>query len=144
MAAHPTQGTLLYWSTSTAVSTASSCLVGQVSDISGPSGQKSEIDVTNLNSAGKEYLMSLPDFGELSFNLFYDGTDVAQNALYADWVSTATPKRKFVIKVADTTQYVIGEGYVKNFQWSMTKDDAVKAACSIRISGACTLSTTAA
>jgi len=144
MAGITTQGIALFWSTSTAASTASSVLVGEVTNISGPSGSKAEIDVTSLQSAGKEYLMALPDFGDVSFDLNWTG-DVTQTTLYADWVSATSPKRKAVIKIAESTavtRFLIFDGYVKQFSWSMGKDDAVKASCAIRISGAATLSTT--
>src|SRR5512139_2328270 len=103
MAGLTTQGIAFFWSTSTAVSTASSNLIGEVTNISGPSGTKGEIDVTSLQSAGKEYLMALPDFGDITFDLNYTGSDATQNALYSDWVAATSPKRKGCIKLTDST-----------------------------------------
>ena len=145
MAGLTAQGCQLFWSTSTAVSTASSCLVGEVTDISGPSGSKGEIDVTGLGSSAKEYLLGLPDFGEISFNINYMAADVAQNNLFADYSLTVPVRRRGVIKLSDTAVHALMfKGYAKSFQWTMAKEDAIKAACSIRITGPATLTTTIA
>ncbi len=145
MAGITAQGVNFFWSTSTAVSTASSNLVGEVTDISGPTGNRGEIDVTSMNSAAKEYLMALPDFGDITFNINYIGSDVAQNAFYADFISTAAPKRKGCIKLTDTAVHaIIFEGYAKAFSWTMGQDQQIKASCGVRISGSATLTTTIA
>jgi hypothetical protein len=145
MAGINSQGVTFFWSTSTVVSTASSCLIGEVTNISGPSGARAEIDVTSMNSAAKEYLMALPDFGEVTFTVNYTGADAVQNAFYADFISTAIPKRKGCIKLTDTAVHaIIFEGYAKQFSWNMSPDAAITAQCGVRISGAATLTTTIA
>lgn len=145
MAGINSQGVQFFWSTSTAVSTASSCLIGEVTNISGPSGSRGEIDVTSMNSVAKEYLMTLPDFGDVTFTINYTGADAVQNTFYADFISTAAPKRKGCIKLTDTAAHaIIFEGYAKQFQFSMNAEQAITAQCGIRISGAATLTTTIA
>lgn len=145
MAAAPTQGIQLFWSTSTVLSTASSCLVGSISDIKGPSASKKEIDVTTMDSSAMEYLLGLPDFGDVTLDMIYEGADVAQNALYADSILATSPQRRCVIKLTDSASHAIMfKGYAKPFSWSMTKEDAIKLSGSIRVTGQATLTTTIA
>ena len=64
------QGTEFFWSTNTTVaSTSTSCMIGEITDFSGPGGQAAVIDVTNLNSTAKEKLVGLRDEGQLSLSL---------------------------------------------------------------------------
>jgi hypothetical protein len=145
MAGINSQGVQFFWSTSTTVSTATTCLIGEITNISGPSGSRSDIDVTSMNSVAKEYLMALPDFGDITFTINYTGADAVQNAFYADFISTPTPKRKGCIKLTDTAAHaIIFEGYAKQFQFSMNAEQAITAQCGVRISGAATLTTTIA
>jgi len=145
MAGINSQGVQFFWSTSTAVSTASSCLMGEIISLSGPSGSRGEIDVTSMNSAAKEYLMALPDFGDVTLTINYMGTDAVQNTFYADFISTAAPKRKGCIKLTDSASHaIIFEGYAKQYQFSMSPEQAITAQLGIRISGSATLTTTIA
>jgi hypothetical protein len=136
-----TQGTRVYWSTSTAVSTASSAVVGAVVDLSGPNSQGSEIDITTFDSTAKEFLMGLRDEGSISINLIRDTSNAGQTNLIADQASRA--RRKLVIDFSTRVMAtsVIGsrltmDAYVQSFAYTAGADDAVKAAVSFRITGA--------
>ncbi len=67
--AFESQGTEFFWSATTAATTAAARLVGDVTDFSGPGGQASVIDITNLNSTAKEKLVGLRDEGQVSLSL---------------------------------------------------------------------------
>ena len=79
------QGSKLFWSASTAASTA--VQVGGFMGFNGPSGSAAVIDITTLGSTAKEKLMGLPDEGQLSGDLLYLSTDAGQIALIADRAS---------------------------------------------------------
>lgn len=139
------QGTEIFWSTSTAASTATSCQVGEITNFSGPGGSSPEIDVTNINSVAKEFLIGLMDYGEVSFGVNLSLSDTAQVALRTDCVAATKPKRKCVIKFNDSTSdaartKAIFDAYGKTFSITGNVDDAVRANLAIRVSGAVTFS----
>ncbi len=137
-----TQGVQLFWSTSTAASTSTSNLCGEVTDIKGPTGSKAEIDITSLASSAKEYMMALADFGDVTVNFNYSGADVTQGGIYTDFNQQTAPKRRCVIKLTDTASHVLMfKGYVKAFAFDITKDSVVKVTAGFRISGQASLST---
>lgn len=136
-----TQGTKVYWSTSTAVSTSTSALVGSVQDFSGPGGEAAEIDVTSFDSTAKEFIIGLRDEGTFSINILRDVTNTAQNSLITD--RAARNKRVLCIDFStnSVTSSSIGsrltmDAYCKGFTVSGGADDAVKAAVTFRITGA--------
>jgi hypothetical protein len=55
-----------YLTTGTTISVGGTT-VTQITDFSTPSDTISEVDITNMSSAGKEFLPGLPDGGECSF-----------------------------------------------------------------------------
>lgn len=141
--AFESQGTEFFWSTSTAASTASGSLVGEVTDFSGPGGQANVIDVTHLLSTAKEKLVGLRDEGQLTMSLNLSFTDAAQIALRADRATRTM--RKCVIKFNDNTTdaaktKAIFDGYVLGFSVTGAVDNKVSANAVIEITGAVTYS----
>jgi hypothetical protein len=139
------QGTEIYWSTSTAASTSTSNMVGEIVGFTGPGGAAAEIDVTNVNSVAKEYLIGLMDYGEVSFDMNLSLTDTAQVALRADCVAAVKSKRKCVIKFSDSTTdasrtKATFDAYGKTFSINGAVDSAVKGTLAIRVTGAVTFS----
>ena len=61
--------------------------VGEVTGITGPDGQASVLDVTNLDSTFVTKLAGLPDAGNFSITLNVDQDDTEQDNLYDDWVN---------------------------------------------------------
>lgn len=51
--------------------------IGQVLSIEGPSNEVGSVETTNLSSTRKTYRPTLPDGGELTFELEYDPSDTA-------------------------------------------------------------------
>ena len=64
--------------------------VGNVKDYSGFDGSVSELDKTNLQSGGMEYVAGLQDFGNFTINIDVDDTDAGQLALRTAKTSAAT------------------------------------------------------
>lgn len=134
------QGCRIYWSNSTTISTASTCLVGGVMGFNGPTGAANTIDITNLASTAKEKLIGLRDEGEITLDVLYLSTDVAQTAMKTD--RAARTKKAWNIDFNDaSTSRANGKGYVSNFSITGAVDDAVKASVTIVIDGAVTHTT---
>jgi len=136
-----TQGTRLYWSTSTSVSTAAGTLIGSVVDLSGPNSQGSEIDVTSFDSTAKEFLMGLRDEGTISINILRDTSNAAQGNLIADQAARSMRKLTIDFSTLVMTTVAIGsrltmDAFVQSFAYSAGADDALKAAVTFRITGA--------
>lgn len=107
--------------------------VAEVSNFDGFDGQASEIDVTNLQSLAKEYLIGLQDFGTANFDLFLRNADAGQVALRAAKESAAA--KIFAVTLSDATVAAF-VGFVKSFSASGSADGAVAGKTSIRITGA--------
>jgi len=140
--AFESQGTEFFWSTVTTVaSTSTSCMVGEITDFSGPGGQAAVIDVTNLNSTAKEKLVGLRDEGQLSLSLNLSFSDTAQTAIRTDRANRT--KRKCVIKFNDSTADLtktkaVFDAYCLGFSISGAVDQKVSANAVIEITGAVT------
>lgn len=141
------QGIQIYWSTGTGttlISTGSSALIGQVVGFNGPTGSAGKIDVTNLGSTAKEFLMGLRDEGDLSLDVMYDPADLGQARAFVDRGTRTL--RAWAIKLTNSTTageilYVKGLGYMTGFAVTGAVDDAVKASLTISITGAVNVST---
>lgn len=106
--------------------------IAEVSGIDGFDGQANEIDVTNLSSNGKEYLLGLQDFGTVSFDVFLKNSDSGQAALRTAKESGAAK----VFTITDSAGQVMPfVAYVKSFTVSIQADDSVKGKVSLRITG---------
>ncbi|MCG8430380.1 MAG: phage tail tube protein [Candidatus Omnitrophica bacterium] len=132
------QGILVFWSTSTAMSTA--VAVNDVTGFNGPSGSANVIDITNLQSTAKEKQMGLPDEGQVSLDAIYNSTDAGQVALRADRASRT--KRNVAIKLTDgSSQLIHADAYCTNFSITGAVDDVLKASYTLELTGPLTFTT---
>lgn len=123
-----TQGTTLTWN---------GVRVGDILSFSGPGGEASEIDVTDLDSVAKEFKVGLPDNGQVTIEVNLDPTDSAQNSLWDDRVSGT--KRTAVITLTDSGSTTLTfEAYCKGFAINGEADGKVTASITLRVSGAIT------
>jgi len=132
------QGVLIFWSTSTAMSTAVS--IGGITGFNGPSGSAGVIDITTLQSTAKEKQMGLPDEGQVNFDVLYLSTDIGQTNLRTD--RAARSRRKLAIKFTDaTTTMIHADAYCTGFSITGAIDDVIKASISLELSGPLTWTT---
>lgn len=110
--------------------------IGEVISVSGlGGGSSSEIDVTNLSSTGKEYLMGLKDEGEISVTLNLDTADTQQTLLRTS--RDANDLKNFQFDLTDAGPTVISfAAYVKTFNIGVSVDDKITLEVALRISGA--------
>lgn len=107
--------------------------IGEVVDFEGPGGESPRIDVTHLASTLREYKLALPDPGTFTFNCSRVPTDAVQNKVYAQW--RARTEWRYRLTLSDLTTTFTFLALVSNFRHSAAKDDIVKAAVSLQITG---------
>ena len=115
--------------------------IGQVVAYNGPSGSAGKIDVTNLGSTAKQFLMGLRDEGDISIDVIYDPESTGHIQLLNDR-GTRT-QRGWIIKIKGTTvnesitgNKLGGRAYCTGFSVTGAVDDAVKATMTLAITGA--------
>lgn len=106
--------------------------VKEIKNFSGPTGQASEIDVTHLQSAAKEYFMGLQDWGNFSIDCNFVQTDPGQVLLRAAKAS----RNKIYFKATNSNGQVWSfAGFVLSLNISGGVDSTMDASYEIRISG---------
>lgn len=108
--------------------------VGNVKTFTGPGGQTTVLDASNLESTFKEKLIGLPDEGQFSFGLNLDPADTAHLA-----IKTARRNRtlvEFRITLPNTAlTKLIFFGYVVGFQVAGGVDQIVNGSITVEIDG---------
>ena len=96
-------------------------------------GEATDIDVTHLRSTGKEYLTGLPEFGNVSLNLWLPVTsDVGQTKLRALRETQALGTFSLTLASGMVSAF---RGLVKSFALTgLEVDGAVQASCTIKVS----------
>lgn len=103
---------------------------------SGFDGQASELDVSNLDSAAKEFRLGLVDNGNLQIELDYDNTDAGQLVLLAAQQGSLAKQFKLTLPDTKTASFV---AYTRKFPISGGVDQVLKrTSVELRISGAIT------
>jgi hypothetical protein len=112
--------------------------IGEVIGVSGlGGGSGSEIDVTDLSSTGKEFIIGLKDEGEISVTMNLDTGDTQQTALRTARDSATI--KNFELDLTDSGPTTISfAAYVKTFNIGLAVDDKISLEVSLRISGAAT------
>jgi hypothetical protein len=107
--------------------------VGAVTNLTGFDGQSSEIDVTNLQSTAKEFLVGLQDFGNVTLAIFLV-SDTGQLRLRT--IKTTAAIAAFTIGLSDGSVAAFA-ALVKQFSFDAGgPDSAVKGSVTLRVTGA--------
>lgn len=137
--AFKSQGSKVYISNenadTTALGSATFAKVGEVNNIGAPSGEAADIDTTHLESEAKEYLIGLPDNGNIEIAMNAVSGDTGQDEL--DAAKDAQERRWLKIEWSNGDVWSI-KVLVKKYTWSAGVDGKVDAAASFRTSGAWT------
>lgn len=114
--------------------------IPEINTINGPDGSAPTIDVTDLDSTAREYILGLKDEGSFSLGINYIMTNAVHAALRAAWAARA--KLQFRVTFADATTTVWEfQGFVTGFAQTAEVDSVVKATVGIKITGAITETT---
>jgi hypothetical protein len=95
-------------------------------------GQASELDVTNLSSAAKEYRLGITDPGSLQIELDQDNADAGQGVLLAAYAGSLAKQFKITLPDTHTATF---SAYVRKFTSSGGVDQVLKRQADLRISG---------
>ena len=114
--------------------------VGQVMSITGPDGSVTEIDVTNLASTAKEFIIGLPDEGSVSLDVSWDhASATAQH----DFLWTARANQTEIgaqIRLSDSPRTTMTfQCFVTTYSITLGVDEKVAATIGLRITGAVTI-----
>ena len=111
--------------------------IANIKSFSGFDGEAGEIDVTNLDSAAKEYRAGLQDFGSFSLEWNPDYSDAGQNNMRTAQASGAVKTFLLTLPNGTTAQFA---GIVKNASSISGGVDAVlDGSVSIKVTGAVTI-----
>lgn len=96
-------------------------------------GTADDIDVTNLQSVEKEFLIGLPDAGNVTLELTLANVDVGQAALLAAKISQVA--KGFAI-ISTTTKIAAFNAFVKSFSISAAGNEAYRASVALKLRAA--------
>lgn len=119
----------------TAYGSATFAKVGEVTNIGAPSGEAADIDVTHLESLAKEYLVGLPDEGNIEIAMNGIAGDAGHDELIA--AKDDQSRRWLKITWSNGDVWYI-KALVKKYTWSAGVDAKIEAAAAFRTSGAWT------
>uniref|UniRef100_A0A6M3KKM0 Putative tail protein n=1 Tax=viral metagenome TaxID=1070528 RepID=A0A6M3KKM0_9ZZZZ len=134
------QGSIVYFSTTSANTTAAAGAVEQVVSFNGPSGSAGVIDVTSLESTAKEKLIGLRDEGSISFDINFVATASVQTKMRD--MRAARTLSNIAIAFNDVGKTLAGmKCYVSGFAISGAVDNKITASVQCEISGPVTWTT---
>lgn len=111
-------------------------LIPGAEGISGPTGTKQQIEVTALNDTAAKYVTGLPDYGEITFNMFWDPADTTHQHLLTSY-NTPNSKDEFEIVCADAGAAVVEfEGSINGWKWNLQKNAGASVEVTVKINGA--------
>lgn len=137
MAKQATQDTILYVEEDGV--SGSYLAIGNITSIRTPSPDKPEIDVTDFDSSGAEFLLGLPDFGSIDFTGWYNTSSAGQVQMRDDGISTASTTRTFRLDLTNFDERWTFSGQVKGFVVEAGLNSAYTFNGTIRTTGAPTI-----
>lgn len=110
-------------------------LVPGVEGLSGPTGTKQQIEVTAMNDTAAKFVAGLPDYGEVTFRLYWDPSDSTHQYLLSSYTTpNSTDDFKIVCSDAGAAE-VAFSGQVTGWKWSFEKGQAATAEVTVKVSG---------
>ena len=109
--------------------------IGEVTDIGEPSGEAADIDVTHLESAAMEYLVGLPDEGNIALGMNAIESDPGHSELIT--AKDSQERRWLKITWSSGSVWYI-KALVKKYNWAAGVNGKIPATASLRTSGAWT------
>lgn len=118
-------------------------LIPNVANITLSGTDVEEIDVTTHDTSGRmrQYIAGFVDPGELTLELNFDPNQTAHRATTGGLIAlrdSGAITRWRITYPTTPVHSVEFDGYVKSFDQQLPADDAMKATCTVRITGAAT------
>lgn len=114
-------------------------VVGNLTSIGPPGMQKSEIPATTFESLAAEFLIGIPDHGEMQVEGFWSYTDAGQLVLLGDANDPAAVARSFSIEFVRQLVKFTFSAWVKSFVPGVQVGDAYKFTSTLRVTGVVTV-----
>jgi hypothetical protein len=109
--------------------------IPQVTNLSGPDGSASEIDVTNLSSTAKEFILGLKDEGSISMDIIWDERLASHASLRSLFASGASNNFRISDAGSPIKNYTF-PAFVSTLSMSSGVDEVQRASVNLRISSA--------
>lgn len=106
--------------------------VPEVKGFNGPNLSAGTKEVTNLDSTAREYVSTLLDAGEVSFNVNYVPADTTQAALVSALANRTRLDWKIIFSDTGTTELLF-TGLVTQFGISAAIEDEITAALTVKV-----------
>jgi hypothetical protein len=135
------QGVLVQWSTTTAESSNSSNIIGEVTGFSGPGMSAAVIDVTNLQSTAKEKLVGVYDAGQITVNVNFSATLDSHRLLRESLVKRTKGCMTIQFATDTTGEKVVTKGFVSGMNIAGGLDKQLTGDFTIAITGGVSWST---
>lgn len=113
--------------------------VGNVRNVDFDTGSSAKVDMTNLSSQWKEFLLGLPDPGSLTFEVDYNIGDVGQAALRSARINRLKCDLQVVLP-SGVTPTATMQGFVCKFPIQTSVDNPVKTQVEVYLTGPISLS----
>lgn len=112
--------------------------IGNCRNVEFDTGSSAKVDMSNMSSSWKEFLLGLPDPGSLTFDVDTDFGDAGQATLRAARISRVRCDFK-VILPGGTTPNASMQGFVSKFPVTTSVDNPVKTSVECFLTGPITL-----
>lgn len=114
-------------------------VVGNLTSIGPPGMQKPEIPASDFASTAEEFLMGIPDHGEMQIEGLWNYTDAGQLVLLGDANDPAAVARSFVIEFTRQVVKFTFSAWVKSFTPVAQVGGAYTFTSTLRVTGAVTV-----
>jgi predicted secreted protein len=109
--------------------------IPEIKTIGGPDGSAPTIDVTDLDSIAREYVLGLKDEGTFSLGINYIPANAVHAQLRSAWANRTLMQFRVTFTDSGSTVWEF-DGYVTGFAQNMSVDTVVEATVTIKITGA--------
>jgi hypothetical protein len=114
-------------------------LIPGVEGFQGPTGSKPDIDVTAIDDLAAKSVAGVPDYGSVTFDLFWDPANTQHAQLLASFKAIGTIDYLKVVCADAGDAAITFSGEVKGWEHDFSKGAAAKVKVSIKLSGAITV-----
>ena len=107
-----------------------------VEGFQGPTGSKPDIEVTAIDDTATQYVAGVPDYGNVTFDLFWDPDETTHAQLLSDFQTVGSSRNFKIVCVNTGLAVVTFAGEVKGWEWDFSKGAASKVKVAVKLSGA--------
>ena len=112
--------------------------VPSVGNLTGPTGTKSQVDVTAISDNAFQYIAGLPDFGDVSYTIHWDHANATHLKLFNAYKATDTANSTVTHKIVTAGgENVAFDAVVTGFSMSFAgANESAKVDVTVKVTGA--------